>query len=166
MSDATLSLNYAPTGHADPLLKSWIDVVISLDDAKRMIRESALAELASPKSPGQCLTCHSVERGPGGQLLVNWLPLDPLTRPRGFTKFNHGPHVTVQNLADCTACHRLDESADSTAAYASLDPHKFVSHFHPLTKAACAECHVPSVAGDSCSQCHNYHIEAPLTGSE
>ncbi|MCA9644623.1 MAG: hypothetical protein KC492_28225, partial [Myxococcales bacterium] len=159
-SDSTLSVRYAPSGHADPLLKSWIDLIVSLDDSTKLIRQSALAELATPNSPGQCLTCHSTEQSAGGKPLVNWRPLDPVTRPRSFTRFAHAPHTTIKDLADCESCHRLDKTANSSASYASQDPAAFVSHFLPITKADCAQCHTPHAAGDTCMQCHNYHVDA------
>ncbi|TWT31031.1 Doubled CXXCH motif (Paired_CXXCH_1) [Posidoniimonas corsicana] len=163
VSDLALSLNYRPQGHADPLLTGWIELAVSLGDDHRLVREAARAELARPESPGQCLTCHSVERNPAGGVVVNWAPYDASQQPRGFTRFNHGPHVTVSELSDCTACHQLDESANSSAAYASSNPQDFVSHFRPMSKATCAACHQPHAAGDNCAQCHNYHVD-PLAG--
>lgn len=158
-NDVTVSLAYAPAGHADPLLKSWIELIASLGPQHQTLRESALAELATPTSPGQCLSCHSVERDAHDALLVNWTAYDRGDQPRGFTKFAHGPHLTVSQLADCQACHQMDATADVSAAYASDDPHAFVSHFSPITKAMCADCHQPHAAGDSCIQCHNYHVD-------
>ncbi|TWT85842.1 Doubled CXXCH motif [Posidoniimonas polymericola] len=164
VSDVALTLGYKPQGHADPLLTGWIELIVSLGDQHHLVREAALAELARPESPGQCLTCHSVEQTPGvngkgGGLMVNWLPYDATRQPRGFTKFNHGPHITVSELADCTACHQLDASAETSAAYVSTNPRDFVSHFLPMTKADCAACHQPHAAGDNCAQCHNYHVD-------
>jgi len=75
-----------------------------------------------------------------------------------FTKFSHGPHLILPQLADCTACHALDKSGEATA-YVGWDPHAFVSEFQPLSKRACVGCHTSTAAGDRCQSCHNYHVE-------
>ncbi|MEM6330297.1 MAG: hypothetical protein AAF790_08615, partial [Planctomycetota bacterium] len=156
---------YVPAGHADPLLRAWIDLAASLGPDKHGLRDAVLAELAGPGAAGGCITCHSIERDAADTLRVNWRGLDASQRPRSFTKFSHRPHLTQPVLQDCSYCHRLDPGAPrQPAPYASLQTDDFVSQFLPVTKDACAVCHQPRAAGDSCTQCHNYHVQAPAGG--
>lgn len=166
VDDATLSIRYAPQGHADPVLKAWIDLAASLEDQPEL-QKAALAELAGPTSAGQCVLCHSIEHTgsnlsgtePSGSLIVNWHALDPSDQPRGFTKFSHRPHTTQSQLADCTHCHSFDRTLSQVDAYLSHSPQDFTSHFLPVTKSTCTECHQPHAATSNCTQCHNYHVD-------
>jgi hypothetical protein len=93
-------------------------------------------------------------------MVINWRSYDRTVEPRGFTKFSHGPHLLLPQLADCTSCHAIDHGASSTTMYTDLDPARFVGDFAPISKRQCAECHTAKAAGDACQQCHNYHLEA------
>jgi len=156
------SLRYVPTGHTDPLLQAWIELAASLGDDHAQLRSATLAQLAGAKSAGRCATCHSIEQSTNGRLIVNWKSRDTSDVPRTFTKFSHRPHITQPELANCTHCHALDPTADrQSAPYATLQPRDFVSQFQPITKTSCIECHQPKAAGDSCTQCHNYHVDTP-----
>lgn len=152
-----LALSYRSTGHDDPMLRAWIDLVVALPEEHAELRDAVLFELRQPGTPGQCLECHSVEATPGG-IAVNWRGRDRLSEPRGFTRFSHRPHLTQPQLADCTACHTIDSPVDTQPAYRSLSTNEHTSEFVSLSKAACVECHRPHAAGDSCTQCHNYHV--------
>jgi hypothetical protein len=129
------------------------------DVDERPLESAMLKDLAKPTAPGLCASCHSVERTSSGQLAINWRAYNPTKVPRSFTEFSHGPHLLLPQLADCTACHALDTSADTSASYADLDPHRFVSEFAPLSKRGCAACHTATAAGDSCQSCHRYHVD-------
>jgi hypothetical protein len=60
-------------------------------------------------------------------------------------------------LADCAACHKINESATVMKSYQKLTANKFAAGFHAMTKQDCATCHKPGAAGDNCTQCHQYH---------
>jgi hypothetical protein len=155
--DATLALRYQPTGHADPWLTAWLDVLAAAATGPQAaIAEPLLRAALKPTAPGQCGSCHSVERTDVGQLAIQWRPREPgLTRP-GLTQFSHAPHVLQMQLRDCTACHSVaGEAADRR--YATDNPHQFVADFDPLSKATCVMCHTPQGAGESCTKCHKYH---------
>lgn len=159
--DTTFTLRYRPAGHADPLLSSWLNqVAAAASNGDNDLLNTVLKELSQPTTAGQCITCHSIERTDSGQLAVNWRALDPRDELRGFTKFTHRPHLIQPQLTDCTHCHQVDTNSDSSASYATHDPHSFVSDFLPLSKSQCAECHTPQAAGDRCQSCHNYHVDA------
>jgi hypothetical protein len=92
--------------------------------------------------------------------VINWRAYDRTVAPRGFTKFSHGPHLLLPQLADCTHCHAIDRAASTTVIYSDLEPGRFVGDFAPMSKRQCAGCHTGKAAGDACQQCHNYHVEA------
>jgi hypothetical protein len=155
---ATLSLRYRPIGHADPWLRAWLDVLGEASSGPRGARfEPLLRASLKPTAPGQCGSCHSVERNLAGQLVMQWRPFNAGDEPRGFTRFNHAPHVMQSQTGDCASCHRVDGNAQTAANYSTDDPHRFVTGFAPMTKASCVACHTANAAGDSCTQCHTYH---------
>ncbi|MEQ8850115.1 hypothetical protein [Botrimarina sp.] len=174
LDDSRFTLRYRPSGHDDPWLRAWLDAIAALPSEHAALQQACLAEFARPGAPGGCIECHSVERD-GDRLTINWRGRDRLSEPRGFTRFSHRPHTAQPELADCTACHRLEEPAATpatyaTAAYTSHDPQQFTTDLAPIAKAACTPCHRPHAAGEGCTQCHNYHVEPGalkgLAGSE
>ena len=80
-----------------------------------------------------------------------------------ITRFDHTPHLTLPKISDCRSCHQLESSTSAgvssdlvaTDATTTDPPH---GEFVPMQKAQCAGCHQPSAAGESCTQCHNYHV--------
>ncbi len=163
--DATLSIRYRPAGHADPVLATWLQVVSRSDLPKQPIRKAVFNELADPAAPGLCVSCHSVEHTAGSELTVNWQPYNRRSEPRPFTKFSHGPHLVLPQLADCNACHEIDNVAETVASYVKLDPHQFVNEFKMMPRGTCAECHTATAAGDRCQSCHNYHVSLESLGA-
>jgi hypothetical protein len=156
--DETLSLRYRPTGHADAWQAAWITLIAEATRGpQKKIAESLLAQIMKPTAPGICGSCHSVDRNGDGSLEVNWLAEQP-PKTKAITEFSHAPHVLQTQLADCTACHRMNETAPFMESYQQQDPYRFVAGFHQLTKQDCTQCHKPGAAGDSCTQCHNYHV--------
>ena len=172
-------LYYKSTGHADPLIKSWLDGL-----AARASEPLALAHLkegfdfqsgVSSVSSGSCLKCHAVDevRDEAGQLTgakIQWASLDGRSRQkRTATRFDHAPHLI---LTDCRSCHQTKTDPDK--AYlsgfpdsedwnaeadwsAKANPLQFQSNFKELDKKSCSVCHDSSHVGDRCTQCHLYH---------
>jgi hypothetical protein len=163
--DATLSIRYRPAAHADPVLVNWLQLVTRPDLPTQPIRDAVFKELADPAAPGLCVSCHSVEQIPGRALTVNWRSYDRRSESRPFTKFSHGPHLLLPQLADCTECHTIVNAADRGASYIELDPHQHVTEFKMMPRPKCAECHTPSAAGDRCQSCHNYHVGSGVFNS-
>jgi hypothetical protein len=163
---ASLSIRYRPAGHADPLMATWLNVLAETPNVeKHPIAAAMLKELSKATSPGLCITCHSLEQTPSGKVMVNWRAYDRGADARGFTKFAHGPHLVLPQLADCTPCHAIDAAPRGAVAYTGLDPVRFVSEFAPMTRRQCAECHTASAAGDACQKCHHYHVDAAPGGA-
>ena len=139
------SLAYAPKGHADPVLKRWLELLASanrLDD-----------EILTPPAAQTCLTCHQPTQAGGAKKIVWRYNHD--ASERSTVKFSHLPHVTLPQLANCRSCHQTkgDNSLHLVTHGASLGERDF----KPLKKSDCAACHTPQGAGDSCQQCHHYH---------
>jgi hypothetical protein len=159
--EATFSIRYQPRGHADPVVTTLLDVLAATPDFnQRPVAAAMLKELTKPNAPGLCVSCHSVEKSASGEFVVNWRANDRTTEPRGFTKFSHGPHLLLPQLADCTHCHAIDDSATTATSYTDVDPKRFASDFVAISKRQCVECHTAKAAGDRCQSCHNYHVES------
>ena len=72
-----------------------------------------------------------------------------------ITKFDHTPHLSLPSINDCRSCHLLTGSG----GIAGTDGGKGHAHeFLPMQKAQCSNCHTANAAGESCTQCHNYHV--------
>jgi len=166
--DETLSLRYLPGGHADPWVTAWINLFAEAASGKHAALAQPLLEIMmAPTAPGQCGTCHSVDRTAGDRLQVQWYAKRGTAQSAlseghnhlvsHFTRFSHGPHLLQSQLADCTACHRTRGAANVMESYTGHTPHVFEAGFEGLRKSQCAECHVSGAAGESCLQCHQYH---------
>ncbi|MEP4933948.1 hypothetical protein [Haloferula sp.] len=171
-------LYYRATGHADPLIKSWLDGL-----AARASEPLALAHLkegfdfqsgVSSVSSGSCLKCHAVDevRDPSGQLTgakIRWASAGGDQKQRKATRFDHAPHLI---LTDCRSCHETKTDADDAYLKAYPDsgdwndvtnwsskanPLQFQSNFKELDKKSCSVCHDSTHVGDQCTQCHLYH---------
>jgi len=188
--EAAFAIRYRSSAHADPVLTGWLELLSGTRDlAKRPVGLAAFDELSRPTAPGLCVSCHSVEQAAANGLMANWRgggrdsfstnddqhlaprlvekesrPLRTIG-PRPFTKFSHGPHLVLPELADCSQCHALDDSADAAASYAEWDPWRFSSEFAPMRKQQCAQCHTATAAGDRCQMCHHYHVDPAESGS-
>jgi hypothetical protein len=158
--DATFSIRYEPASHADPVLASWLELLTKTANlSNRPVASAMFAELTSPTAAGLCASCHSVERQADGQMSINWRAHDRSTVPRSLTRFSHRPHLLLPQLADCTSCHAINDSAAATVSSGASTPAAFVSEFTPMSKQNCVQCHTQNSAGETCQQCHNYHVE-------
>jgi hypothetical protein len=156
--DETYSLRYLPAGHDDLFMAAWLNILATATHGPQAkLAETLLISMMSPTAPGMCGSCHSVDRAPKGGLVINWWANQGEDN-QDFTVFSHNPHVLQTQLTDCAECHRFAESVDVMATYAQTNPREFASGFHALTKQDCATCHKQGAAGDSCTQCHRYHV--------
>jgi hypothetical protein len=157
--DLTFQLRYQPTGHADPVLQAWIDFVAGLPAAASSpALQPAFEGLVSIEAIGDCRRCHTADRQADQSLAVNWKAeyRDPAIA--AFTKFSHGPHLTLPQLRDCSQCHQLETDRRTADAYLSHDPGQAASNFAPMKVADCATCHRTGSVSNRCTQCHNYHV--------
>ncbi|NOZ40184.1 MAG: hypothetical protein GXP24_08160 [Planctomycetes bacterium] len=158
--DVTLSIRYRATGHEDSWTKAWIEVLAEASNGPHTsIAQPLLKQMMKPTAPGQCGQCHSVDQTAVGEVRVNWFAKqDGSDRPE-FTRFSHRPHLVQSQLRDCQACHAIDKEAMVMVSYAEKKPDSFEAGFLPIARQDCAGCHTPQAAGDSCLQCHKYHVD-------
>ncbi len=148
------ALAYRPADHGDLFLKSWIELAGTLQAEKGAGPAAALlAELSAEGAPGRCLGCHSLRPSGAGGLSPAWQARRPDSQRRGFTRFRHEPHFSPLSDAGCVTCHALDRTAAGAGA---SDPDE--ADFRAIEKATCAACHTAQAAGESCLQCHDYHV--------
>ncbi|MEO8494873.1 MAG: cytochrome c3 family protein [Planctomycetota bacterium] len=172
---SSLSLRYRPNGHADPLLKTWLDVSSRglTDESESTTTQAALHDLfdqvSSPFAAGRCTKCHTVDREQGLAASVNWHPYQPPLDRHNFTEFSHAPHVTLLSDSACSKCHKLNETESPAISLLRSDfidsrwrpatnSHSFESNFVPISSVGCAECHSHTSDRDRCLTCHNYHV--------
>jgi len=159
IDDVRLAISYRGSGHSDPVIRSAVELAVGLPP-----EDSVRRDLLSIGPAVACLECHRPPRSQGNMVWQNALPI---TAPApSFTKFSHRPHMNLPALADCKHCHAINDNAidaettDMTTVSLSdfvVPPHDFL----PMAKHVCASCHTPQAAGDDCTKCHRYHIEAP-----
>ena len=162
--DLSLAIRYQPSGHDDPWLATWIDVIAEATGRPQgKTVEPLLKQLMKPTAVGQCGSCHSLDRQPDGRLLVHWYAKQAAHPTAEFTKFSHRPHLLQTELADCKYCHQANSEAKVMESYTEFSPQNFVQGFRAITKSQCTDCHHSQSAGQSCSQCHNYHVHGTST---
>jgi hypothetical protein len=151
--------SYRPVEHSDRFLRTWIDVAgLAYGTPAEAKAAPLFAALSDKRAPGVCTKCHSVDREADGTLNVKWKGRRVHYGDKHFTKFDHAPHLIAMQDRGCTACHEINPKAAYQEAYKGNDPHTFASNFEFLENDLCETCHVDEHAGDSCVQCHNYHI--------
>ncbi len=166
-------LRYRPGGHADPLIVAWLNYLTGQPDNKA--NSSMLMGFTSKDYPGACLKCHSVEQGHSGKnssdntdqtTKINWLGSRYMPGAHGFNRFTHQSHHSViskdenvDSSGGCKSCHQADLESDSSESYKGTDPFVFNSDFIDLDERICAQCHTKTTELQSCTLCHNYHID-------
>ena len=166
-NDRKFRISYRPSGHADNVVKNWIDLVArSSDSDVRDETKLLFKKTISMTGIGLCRTCHTVDQKFDRTFQVNWVAeyRDPAMRP--FTRFAHGPHMIQPELQDCSHCHQVDHESSNKDSFLGVDEHHVVSNFMPITKSDCASCHQEGRTNNSCTQCHNYHVGSKVIGSK
>lgn len=185
ISNSDFTIRYRPLGHADPLLKGWLDHAVQENwnslDSDSMWRilsnptASGLEDTNGALASGRCLMCHSVDKNPdSGIAQINWLPLPPQQKNEKLTQFSHTPHILENKQDNCLSCHQFDQSKESISTifksnYFVRDKSNLfwkiktnsqeacTSGFHPISQKTCVACHNKTTETQSCLQCHQYH---------
>lgn len=160
--DEAFSIGYRPVRHDDAVMQALFETLADGDFEFGSAAGQLFSELRKPNATGQCASCHSIDED-NGHVHVNWRA-DTNGTEKTLTKFSHRPHLLLPQLRDCSTCHQLDRSVETNANYRTTNPHGHSSSFKNIKKAACSNCHAPRAAGDSCLQCHNYHVHSPHAG--
>ncbi len=165
-SEGNPALMYRASGHADPVLKAWIESLrIALqgrDGARRALAKEAINDfLDSQTGPGACGKCHSsaLRAVSAEGTSAAWGYTGTASRP--LTRYTHAKHLgLVDPDAGCIACHELNASskyAKFFTAKASTKP-AYESNFADIRKETCIECHRDGQVNSSCQACHAYHM--------
>ncbi len=166
-NDQLFRISYRPSGHADPCIQNWIELVTQATDADTRVETKQLFEKTiSMTGVGLCRTCHTLDQLPDRSFMVNWRAEYRNPSVRSFTRFAHGPHTLQPTLQDCSHCHRLDLQAGNAESFLLVDATRSVSNFKPMTKSDCASCHQKGRTGNGCTQCHNYHVGSRVMGQK
>jgi hypothetical protein len=164
-----MAIVYRPTGHADDWLAAWTDLAAALDrqppnQSAKFIGQSLL----SSKSAGNCTECHLPGLQASSTLARIALERDTATEPwraktksvtiRQLNRFDHTPHLLLPGLVDCQACHSLSAASEAAnlPGRSVVDGH---SEFESLSVQTCVQCHQQGAAPNSCTTCHNYHVD-------
>jgi predicted CXXCH cytochrome family protein len=173
-----LSLNYMPNGHADPVMRSWLDLAVAApllatehdeEDGQALIMRDTL--INPKRGAGACAGCHGVsaENGdgdaPDALVAIDWRAKDSPWSP--YLNYSHGPHLNLLGEGTaCVQCHRLKDESGLADAFETLNPVQPASSFMPIGKDQCMACHgaedgLQAVASDrGCLLCHDYHLDS------
>jgi hypothetical protein len=188
VENGAIRIHYRVTGHADSLVRTWLDVIGQVPDildepsqtttndgsghvAVRRALSGLFGVLSDRAAAYRCLDCHTADKQADGRLKINWLGKRTNPGEHLFTKFSHAPHVTLLARENCAKCHQTQSQIGDIHFFRTAfvrvrenwtintNPHStHVSGFSPLAKQTCSECHTSQQAGDRCLKCHNYHI--------
>lgn len=165
-SEGNPSLFYRAAGHADPVLREWIETLrsglLNKDGTKRALAKEAMNDFLDSKTgPGACGKCHSaaLRSVSADRKGAAWGYAGSAARP--LTRYTHAPHLgLVDPDAGCTTCHALDKDskyAKYFTAKASA-PANYESGFSGIRKETCIECHKEGQVNSACQVCHAYHL--------
>ena len=181
------SLAYTPSGHADPFMRTILDIAAAkvgkVEHAEELLGyASDFWQGFETTGAGKCLKCHTLDRRVDGSMSINWMPASADPKARPITKFKHGSHVRLPEMMrsegvlgsseTCGSCHVVESSEAHLEVYreeyssSNHDPYRFHSGFKHLELNSCASCHTEDRAGNDCLQCHQYHATpSPLARS-
>ena len=174
---ADQTVRYRPIGHADPLVKVWLEAAMEASTESTPQREaldrmlnvlmnptaSGSIETRGPVSSGRCLSCHAVVNdSAAGSRRIYWSSRTAEELVRPFTSFRHAPHTLGDTGASCQTCHALNDGLDLSTRKPQMqtgaEAGPLRSCFAPLSKAACATCHHSNSGLNRCTDCHQYHV--------
>ena len=166
-SDTDLTLYYRPGHHGDPFMKLWLELMAGsgVRGASNQVveLEQSLSGNSQQVAPGRCMKCHTAEPAATSRA-VNWRGARPDPVEHRFSRFSHVAHFSLLDESGCVSCHRLNFGTEEARYLDSFSYHggdssdRHVSNFKAIEKATCAACHTSTRAGESCLNCHNYHV--------
>jgi hypothetical protein len=165
-SEGNPGLLYRASGHADPVMKAWIETLRAglqdKDGRKRALAKEAMNEFLDSKTgPGACGKCHSaaLRQVSAGRPATAWGYTGPDTRP--LNRYTHTKHLgLVDPDAGCTKCHQMNPESKYPKYFTSKAsaPATYESNFSGIRKETCVECHREDQVSPTCQTCHTYHL--------
>ncbi len=166
-----LAVVYVPSGHADPWMQAYAEWLSYRRD-RSVVDTEFLNQADSIVS--RCVECHLTpkvrESHPSdlAPLTAAWKTSEVNPAEKKLTRFDHQPHLNLPQLQDCTSCHVLNDTLPVAGVFVSsqlspvqsrsvIDPH---SDFVHMQKSNCVTCHNSHSGVQSCTMCHDYHINA------
>ncbi len=162
-----LEVRYKPTGHRDPVAKSWIEFALNVstvqDDEDKTTRAIAMRDevISAKEGVGSCVKCHAVSEttlADGKKKLeIEWQYKEVNNRPH--SQYSHTSHIEIMgNKSSCSNCHILDGKAEYMASFKGFDATKWSSNFSSIKRKTCIQCHTESQINQDCQSCHIYHL--------
>ncbi|MBT5469634.1 MAG: cytochrome c3 family protein [Nitrospina sp.] len=162
-----LEVRYKPTGHRDPVAKSWVEFALTVstvqDDEDKADRAKAMREeiISVKEGVGSCVKCHAVSEttlADGKKKLeIEWQYKEVNDRPH--SQYSHTSHIEIMgNKSSCSNCHILDGKAEYMASFKGFDATKWSSNFSSIKRKTCIQCHTESQINQDCQSCHIYHL--------
>jgi len=151
------SLFYQPRGHADPVVRAWLEYA----RATGATAGEALDQLLDPDTgAGGCGSCHraALRAASPEKVATAWTYADAEARP--FIRYSHAPHLQLLDpAAGCRSCHELNPAARYAKYFTDSHPKPaaYESNFAGIKKEACATCHRDGYVDAACQVCHTYH---------
>ncbi|MCA9235568.1 MAG: cytochrome c3 family protein, partial [Planctomycetales bacterium] len=154
--ETTLALRYFPAGHADVLLKDWLDAfAAAATGAHANVADPLLRDLVKPTAPGQCGMCHSLQREPRGELAMQWLARTNATSAGAPGDDQREPPAAADpSVAPLGARSARPQPPSANHELTSVAPRVALTHFAHgphLTQpqlADCASCHRIAAGAD------------------
>ncbi len=164
-----LEFIYQPNGHADIVIKRWLDfAVIAGGDNEEMIERAEVMReylLSKKDGPGACVKCHAITRDKKeGKLRIEWQYHQ--NENSSYQSFSHQRHLRLVDpqgvkLSDpnqgCAKCHKLNADAAYDSSFEDYNPMTYSSNFISIEKKTCSQCHAKGRIREDCQLCHNYH---------
>jgi hypothetical protein len=169
-ADGNPALFYRPRGHADGVLRAWLEHLRAGTESKHETRGQIAADafdnfLDAEAGPGVCGKCHaaSLRSAAPGKAGAAWAYAG--AAPRNYVRYNHAPHLELLDPeAGCKTCHELGSTARYAKYHASRQPKaaNYESTFAGIKKEACVSCHRQGSVDAACQVCHTYHKDHRL----
>ncbi len=160
-ADGNPSLFYRPRGHADAVVRAWVEHLRSAKGAD----EAFDAFLDGETGPGACGKCHAASLRAAAPAKAGDAWRYAGAPPRDNVRYNHGPHLELLDPeAGCKSCHELGSGARYVKYHAAKQPKPdaYESSFAGIKKEACVACHREGSVDAACQVCHNYHRDHQL----
>jgi hypothetical protein len=162
-----LEVRYKPTGHGDPVAKSWVEFALAVstaqEDEDKATRAIAMRDevISTKEGVGGCVKCHAINetitKEGKKELEVEWNYKNVNNRPH--SQYSHSSHIEIMgNNSSCSNCHILNSQAEYMASFKSFDGSQWSSNFESIEKKTCMQCHVKSKINQDCQTCHIYHL--------